>query len=101
MPQTTETPLARMIRARAGLLQATLRKTRPRTDLIPVVTKLDAAIRALEAQRTRPRSSSIAFRGGGHPSLRRGRMTRLMLKIDEDAMRLDEANIRRIRRRVR
>jgi hypothetical protein len=100
MPQT-DTPLARMIRARAGLLQATLRPNRPRRDLIPVVTKLDAAIGALEIQRTRARPSSIAFRGGGHPSLRRGRMTRLMLKIDEDEMRLDEANLRRIRRRVR
>jgi hypothetical protein len=72
MPQTTETPLARMIRARAGLLEATLRKTRPRTDLIPVVTKLDAAIRAIEAQRTRPRPPrwrpSISPKGQDDPS---------------------------------
>jgi hypothetical protein len=96
----SDTPLQRLIRARAGLLEATLRKKRPRTDLIPVITKLDAAIRAIESQRPRTRPSSIAWRSGGHPSLRRKPMVGLMIQIDEDEQRIMDARIASIRRRV-
>jgi hypothetical protein len=101
-----QTPLARMTTARSNLLKDILilnRSHRPTHHLVNVVEKLDAAIRAVSAQanpRTRPRA--IGYRSAhGHPSLKRKPMVPLMLKIDEDAMALDEAELRRVRRRVR
>jgi hypothetical protein len=90
MPQT-DSPLARMIQARANLVKDSLRGDRARPHLIPVITKLDAAIRALSEQkpRTRPRSAP-AFRSGAlaRPAWSRRQRVARLLQIDEDEMRL-------------
>jgi hypothetical protein len=92
-----------MTQARSNLLKDILtlkRSKRPTHHLVDVVEKLDDAIRAITAQANpRPRQSAMFRSGYGHPALKRKPMVPLMLKIDEDEMRLDEAAIRRIRRR--